>query len=274
VTDRVCGCSHLQTQHHGPCAECRCPMWHPDHEIVPALINEKWGLNLPDYRAYRPTWAWHEAARLAAMHSVIIPGDVVYEIGAEEGDHAALFCQWGARVFLAEPNPHCWPSIRASMQANGYEPAAYWVGLVGDHEWSVYDDDMIDRFGTRGQWPDCANGDLIAEHGFQHIAEHSAVTPGASMSHLVARSGLAPNVVSVDVEGAEMHVLRGFREVFRRNRPVVFVSIHPEFMDNLYGLAPDDVHDLMADNGYQGLRLAYDHEDHWVYWHPEGRRPW
>jgi hypothetical protein len=64
--------------------------------VTPTLINGRWPLLLPDHRAARPSWGWWEATRLAAMHHFIQPGDVVYDVGAEEGDFPCLFSTWGA----------------------------------------------------------------------------------------------------------------------------------------------------------------------------------
>lgn len=255
-----CSCNHLVSQHDGPCRECRCPRWTTDWSPVPAVINDRvdWPLRLPPYRAYRASWATHEAARLAAMHETIRPGDVVYEVGAEEGDYGALFTSWGAKVVLVEPNPKAWPSIRASFEANGFRPAAWWFGLLSDRVWMV---DDVERLGVDG-WPDCAFGELVPEHGFFNIWEHAEVSPAVTLDELVSRTGLIPNVVSVDVEGGEFHVLRGARRTLRENRPTVFVSVHPEFMANLYGLDAENLYDFMADLGYSRTYLATDHEVH------------
>lgn len=271
--DPRCGCSELRSQHVGPdgaCICCRCPGWHDGHEIVDALINEKWPLRLPDYRAYRPSWAWHEAGRLAAMHSVIRPGDVVFEVGAEEGDYGALFTSWGAQVVLVEPNPWCWPSIKASMEANGAQPFAWLVGFLADHEWKN-DTRQEPRFGRGNAWPDVADEPLIAEHGFQHIAEHADVTGAWTLDHL-ARTVGAPAVVSIDVEGGELHVLHGASVTLAEARPVVFVSVHAGTLRDWYGTEPEEIYTFMADLGYQGTHLATDHEEHVMFTHPQGRR--
>lgn len=226
-----------------------------------ACINEKWHLQLPPYRAYRKSWAWHEAARLAAMHEVISPGSIVYEIGAEEGDYGALFTSWGADVVLVEPNPKAWPSIKASFEANSYRPEAWWVGFLSDHDWRIPDDEIRNRFSRTG-WPTVADEELIPEHGFQHLAEHGEVTPAWTLDQLVYRTGRVPNVVSVDVEGGELHVLTGGQQTLREHHPVVFVSVHPEFLRDLYSSSADEVYELMADLGYERTFLAIDHEWH------------
>jgi FkbM family methyltransferase len=54
------------------------------------------------------------------------------------------------------------------------------------------------------------------------------------------RLGLAPEVIKIDVEGAEIGVLRGGREVLRRFRPLVFLSVHPRLIAEL-GQSPADL---------------------------------
>lgn len=276
MTDDRCGCNQLASQHTRPdggCAECWCPAFHYDHTIVEALVCGHWTLKLPDYRAYRRGRAWHEAARLHALFAAVHPGDVVYEVGAEEGDYAALFTTWGAKVVLVEPNPWCWPSIKASMDANGTRPWAWLQGFLADRAWKADTGERFvePRFGRAPEWPPSADEPLIAEHGFQHIAEHGLVTGAWTLDQLAARAG-QPQVVSIDVEGGELHVLKGARKTLTEQKPVVFVSIHPPFLRDLYDTDPAEVHDLMAAHGYEGIHLATDHEVHYMFIHPEGRR--
>lgn len=230
--------------------------------MTPTLINGRWPLVLPDHRAARVEWPWWEAQRLAAMAHFIGPGDVVYDIGAEEGDFPCLFASWGARVVLAEPNPKAWPNIRATFEANGLHPAGWWVGLISDRCWRVDDEH---RMGS-SDWPDFAYDELIAEHGFFHLAEHEGVSPGLTLDELVSRTGLAPTVVTLDVEGGEGHVLRGATDTLRYTRPLVFCSVHPEFLQDLYGETAEQLSAYMAEAGYEEVFLCEDHERHtlWV----------
>ena len=230
------------------------------------LINGRWPLNLPDHRADRPEWPYWEATRLAAMHHFIQPGDVVYDVGAEAGDFAALFATWGARPVLIEPNPKAWPTIRAVWEMN-HLPATPWaiVMLSDTHAGSAEYDT-----GTGG-WPVVSVGPIDPAHGFAHIGEW--VGPTTTLDWLIVASGFPrPAVVTMDVEGGEGHVLRGAFHALTETRPAVFMSLHPQFMRDLYGESPDDIHTLMKGHGYHGRFLAEDHEQHWVWTHPDSGR--
>lgn len=270
--DGRCGCNHLASQHApgGRCAECLCAGWHPEQRIETAEFHAgRWRLRLPEHRALRRENAWWEAARVTMTHELLgrWPGragrPLVVDVGAEEGDHPALWASWGADVFLIEPNPLVWPCIRASFRENRLGHSGGWVGLVGAEPRPAADPDPEPRrlLGP-GEWPDCAYGPIVAGHGFHHLREHDA-DPVATVDQLVDPER-PPWIVTIDVEGGEHAVLTGARQVLERDRPHVLVSIHePGALNDWYGLERADVLRLLEAAGYRSQFLAHDHEQHW-----------
>jgi hypothetical protein len=277
---------------------------HPDTALV--NVNGRWPLFLPRHRALRPEWPWWEATRLAAMHHVIrlhvesftrrglgdqVTRPIVIDVGAEEGDFPALWSSWGADVALAEPNPKVWPNIKLIWEANRLRPPLFcWPGFLG----------ASPQFGTvewgdTPPWPACADGPVISDHGFCQLGERPDLPTGTidglvralpvwddatgKLSHHEQTDqcdGMArfPSVITMDVEGSELHVLEGAADTLDRYRPAVFVSVHPEFMAHHYAIADgrQAVLDHMAGHGYEGTYLGTDHEEHWMFL-PEGARP-
>jgi hypothetical protein len=188
------------------------------------IVNGRWPLTVPDESASTPGWGWWEVERLAAMYACIRPGDVVWEVGAERGYQAALYATWGARLVLVEAQPD-WNGIADVFEANGVTFEA----LIGER---------VGSGGLRDQWKPL---DILDE----------------------TRS-LRPQVISIDVEGAEYRVLLGATKLLTETRPVVFVAVHPEVIRSDYGDTPDDVLCHLEKLGYQIAFLGYDHERHYM----------
>jgi FkbM family methyltransferase len=62
--------------------------------------------------------------------------------------------------------------------------------------------------------------------------------------------GLTPNVIKIDVEGAELGVLTGGREVLERSQPVVIFE-HVASTAHLYGDPPTAMWDLLSEAGFE-----------------------
>jgi len=254
-------------------------------DMIPVRLNGQWDLTLPAHRALRPEWVPHtdkdgnwkegwEPERLNAMHQVIQPGDTVVDIGAEEGDMSALCALWAGPtggVILVEPNPKVWPNIRAIWDNNDQlAPVVDWfVGFAAAvTDYTPPFDDVTRISDWVDGWPRCAYGDIIGDHGFRHLAQQADATPRTTLDDLVAFA----DVITMDVEGAELEVIKGSLGLLAARKPVVFISIHPEFMRDMYGQHPDELHTYMQAAGYRSRLIATDHEQHWCYWHPDGRQ--
>jgi FkbM family methyltransferase len=255
-------------------------------EMVETLINGKWTLLLPRYRHERAEWPHWEFDRLAALHETITgltakvwksvvragmddailvdpPKPLVYDIGAEEGDFTALWCQWGADVIAVEPNPKVWPNIKLILEGNGYEQnmIAHYVGLVGarPNEW--------ENQGIRGplEWPECAYGEPIGNHGFVSLVESGESVPVTTIDNIRERSGRKCDVITMDIEGSELRALEGATETLKFDKPVVFVSVHNAFMQHDYGCRREDLLRFMRNLDYRCEWLQRDHEEHWKF---------
>jgi len=272
-----------------------------DVAMVPTTINGRWNLLLPEHRAARPEWTGWEVERVQSMHANLRPGMVLYDIGTEEGDLSALYASWvadagrcpncggypatdvraaqgplcwwqscartgGGGAVLFEPNPRVWPNIRAIWEANALAaPIATWVGFAGSGE-RVSREFVAEHVLPRdGKWPACASGPLIGDHGFLNLSERPDV-PSITIDQMAAATGRPPDAITIDVEGAELHVLRGADHTLTEQRPLVWCSVHPEFMFHMYDQYERDLHDWMHDHRYWAVHLGYDHEHHVLFY--------
>jgi len=263
----LCGCNHLQSQHPGACAECACPAFHHDWRWVPTVINRRWTLNLPSWRGYRREWPVWEAEHIGKIFELIrdIGDPVIFDVGAEQGDMPALWASWGARVLLIEPSPAAWPVIRLVFAGNNLTPAGCFVGFAAADDWEGHPD--FDATPSPA-WPACAYDVLRPDAGFRHLSEMGAdVGPRARLDTLAVEHGLTPDVITIDVEGAEYEVLAGASGLLAEARPQVVCSVHETFMADGYGHTVEQLAGFMAGLGYRPHLLADDHERH-VWWQP------
>jgi FkbM family methyltransferase len=232
--------------------------------MIPTLINNRWTLLLPEHRHNRLEWPWWEATRLAAMNQYIHEGDVVIDVGAEEGDFPALFAQWGAELILIEPNPLVWPNIKAIFEANGYSDRVIgsFVGFASDTSAEPTGDGLSIEEAFVSSWPACADGAVIGNHGFRHLAQETDTTPQETIDNIVDRFGRAPTHITMDIEGSELTALRGATRTMTEHRPYVWVSVHKDTMMDFYCANPDEVYKLMEEHKYERIFLTYDHESH------------
>lgn len=236
---------------------------------VPALINDRWTLQLlphrEEFHRVRPNW---EGSRLAHMVEHTEPGWTVYDVGAEEGDFTALYKQWVGPegiVVPFEPQPAYWPAIRQTWEANGYDWPGHWFGGFAsdtdDREPNLTAFDQI-----HGRWPRCSRGPVKPDFGFRHLAQQADSTPETRLDTWAQDEGIWPDIIVMDIEGAELRALQGCSMILERKRAHhLYVSLHNETGKAWYGWEPDDIHNYMAQFGYRAELLGTNGEDYWVY---------
>jgi FkbM family methyltransferase len=68
-------------------------------------------------------------------------------------------------------------------------------------------------------------------------------------------SGLGTvHLIKVDVEGAELHVLRGARQLLKRDLPILILEVTDSYLRSMGGSARELV-DFTVDLGYHGYRI-------------------
>jgi FkbM family methyltransferase len=239
-------------------------------KMVRALLNGKYRIILPEHRAKRPEWyqpgGW-EKARLDHMHRTTKKGDTVYYVGAEEGEMCALLQMWGALLYMFEPNPLVWPNIKAIFDANDLaNPCRSYVAFAAN---------QTDNFVLWNmQWPPdrIVNGPVISDHGFKNLCEWDGTIPRVKIDDIVMTGmGRVPQMISLDVEGAEWEVLRGAEQTLRKHHPRIYLSLHPEFMYEIYKEYAFDLRNWLKGMGYTETLLDYQHEVHLYYEYKEAK---
>ena len=225
--------------------------------MIKTRINNKWYLNLPDHKAKRGNWDDWEYKRISEMRKEIKKGDVIFDIGAEEGDMSALFAKWIDKgvIVLIEPSELLFPCIKQTFDGNNIKAEVWsFAGFIANQSKTG---ELIKGF------PECANGDINPDMGFRHLSEDE-VTPRMKLDDLLDFK-YKPDVITIDVEGAELEVLRSGIQLLRETQPTVFLSIHKDFMLERYNSLPEQIFSLMQSLQYHAKYIDTDHEVHYKF---------
>ncbi len=209
--------------------------------MIPALINDRWELELPDHRAeFHAERPWWEAPRLSDMFDRLSDTDTLIDVGSEEGDLTALYASWGPDVHYIDPSSYWRQQTLDTFAANDLVPGIGFTGFAAD-----YTD--LDPTGSQ-------EGD-----GFAHLNERDDI-PRVTLNYFATWLSKPPTALMIDVEGAEVAVLLGAQKLLAEDRPTVWVSVHPEFMKQRYNQNPHYLFGLMDNLGYDRTFLDDHHE--------------
>jgi len=232
-------------------------------EMRKVIVNGEFEITLPEHRAARPDWyqphGW-EKPRLKHMSENISSGDVMYYVGAEEGEFAALCQMWGAEVVVFEPNPKVWSHFPLLWSANNLDlPMVCIPGFASDKI------NSLSRI-YYNEWPPEVNDVIEAAHGFKELYLEGETYGQITIDSCVYDHGIkAPTAISLDVEGSEWRVLGGAERVLREHKPKIWLSGHPEFMLQQWNESLYNLRQWIKGLGYTEIILDYQHEVHLYY---------
>lgn len=171
-------------------------------------------------------------------------GDVL-DIGAFQGWYSVLLAPGasaGDRLLSFEPDMTAVPALRATLADVGK--------LFPNVELSVMTEAVGDGEPVAASHP---GGTGRGTHPRYASVSQGATKRSLVVDELVAAEGLRPRLVKIDVEGAEMLVLRGMHDTLRSYRPAVLLEVHPDWQPD--GIESADVESLIREAGYQGRTL-------------------
>lgn len=172
------------------------------------------------------------------------PDDVFYDIGANIGMISILVAKKlqgkHKKICCFEPEPANAQELRENLQLNG-------LCDIGVHEFALGDKEGTCELFVSG---DVGAGSHSLASGYQEGARAVEIEIQRG-DYYAERTGFPPDVIKLDVEGAELSVLRGFEQTLRGGRlRELFVEVHPEAME-LFGDSADDLKRWMESHCYE-----------------------
>jgi FkbM family methyltransferase len=169
-----------------------------------------------------PRWehdAWDGTYELPALESflqLLAPDMIVYDVGAGFGFYALLAARAGARVITFEPDPENAEAVAEHIDVNC---VAERVRLVRQAVYS-HTGRVTLRI-SKGIQTHRNTSALIGRIDSGTTFEVLCTTLDDFIEH-----SPVPNLVKIDVEGAESRVLQGADHLFRKYRPHLLCEVH------------------------------------------------
>lgn len=187
-----------------------------------------------------------EGADEAMLERLIGPDDVVFDVGGNVGWYALRWAKSRphCQIHTFEPAPATAARLRMNLERNT-------IGNVIVHECS-----LSDRAGTQTLFVDPAlpSGAAAVDHTRSPAVTHVMV-PVRTLDEVVAEIGAAPEVLKIDVEGAELFVLRGAPICLAQSKPVVFCEILRRWTRS-FDYEANDILSLLRDAGYECFEVV------------------
>lgn len=189
---------------------------HPSAIHVRSLLRRWPALHRALVRARSLFAGGYEQALCRAMLEEVLPGDCVWDVGANVGLYSARFAQLvgsAGRVVAIEPSPACCRELERLRSSSGSWLAVRQLALGardGEAAFSMHGGDT----GVNNRLADHTSSEQLTVHV-------------ARADTLLADGERTPNVIKIDVEGFEGEVLQGMDRVLARPElRAIFIEVH------------------------------------------------
>ena len=168
------------------------------------------------------------------------PGMNVLDVGADIGYYTILFAKLvGAKgkVYAFEPIPKAKQYLDKNVELNELKNISTFGFALFDDAGMVCLEDPFNKSKINPQKKRLSKNDIQVE---------MKVFDGLRSKESIDRV----HFMKLDVEGAEMNILRGMRETIKKDRPEILVELHPRQLKD-FGFLPSDILEFLTGLGYQ-----------------------
>jgi FkbM family methyltransferase len=174
------------------------------------------------------------------MQKILKPGDTFIDVGANIGVHVARGAQLvgaSGRIIAVEPNTENCRLLLLTTEKNDFHnvtliPSA--LSDTGDWTW----------FGTHIG----SNGGVLPTHGETLSQGFGSIVPIRRLDDIAP---IGTRLIKIDVEGAEISVLRSGMATLQRDRPSIIMEFSCEMVRRVSNIDPREALHWMASLGYE-----------------------
>jgi len=222
----------------------------PENIIVRSRDGRKFRADLND-TIYKNLFftGYYEREETLLLQDMIGHGDTVFDIGANFGWYTTLFSKLTGdegKVYAFEPVPWIFDELKKNISLNTLPGNIILSNTaLGDEEKEV-------EMNVFSNLP----------HGHASISDLGREDARKFKAHMTTLDEFAEakgietaDLVKLDVEGAELMVLKGGLGFLSRTGPMIVFEANPE-TSQAFGYHPDDIIALLRDAGYTDFRTA------------------
>lgn len=202
----------------------------------------------------RGVWAARAFPQARTLEALCQPGDVVIDVGANIGHMALLAARRvgpTGRVIALEPTQRAYALLEANAARNFPDriTPVHAAGDEADGTVTLFVSDYSAEFNS-------LRPDAVLDAGTRQVV------PARSLASLTRELGVTPDVVKIDVEGAEWNVLKGlFGDGDGGARPRALMVEVCETNTRGFGYRPSEMCHWLHARGYS-LELSHDGTPH------------
>ncbi len=189
----------------------------------------------------------YEPDKTQTICSLLKPGQTFIDVGCNKGDFSLLAAKIvgeGGSVLAFEPEPDNCQWIEKSIKLNNYENIKLFQLALADKN-----EDAQLYLGEKSGWHS-----LVSNPG--NAQKSTIKVKKRTLDSIFDEAGnTRVDIIKIDVEGAEMEVLRGASVMFKNNPELtVLLDLHPHM-----GVNPVEVCDFLTEKGFNILNMKAPH---------------
>lgn len=198
-----------------------------------------------------------EAGTMQLFKSLIKKDDIIIEIGGHIGYLTTYFSILSpmGKVYVFEPGRNNLPYLKANI--NGIENIVLLEKAVSDKNGTApfYIEDLTGQ--NNSLLPDYEVFDLNKKNAFVKSERFKIMVQTITLDSFCDEYALKPDLIKIDIEGAELMALKGMIQTLRKSIPIIMVEI-TENWEKIFSILKEEGYTLFNENMDQ-LKLESNH---------------
>jgi FkbM family methyltransferase len=171
------------------------------------------------------------------------------DVGAYLGFYTCLAARYmphGA-VYGFEMDPFSYTLLQRNVQRNQCHNVTILHAAVTNHDGTL-------RPLKAGNTPGPQRS-IVSAYASDTAASQGSELPAVSLDQFFAYKDRLPEVIKIDVEGAETRVLAGMRHILQQSAPTLFIEVHPRRLQEFQS-SVQEVLSILLEHSYQVFEIT------------------